>query len=173
MGTIAQLNELTTPATGDYLLASDASDATDKNKKVAFSKFGVLSLAQTWTAAQTFSAGITVSGAASVLSAVRSGNTGAITDDSVATIAGVPDPCMILFWPQTGSTPAAVVSFRPNAPATQLVATNDSANFGVTTGVLTGTTGTDTDVNVSCSGGTVYVENRRGFNVLYYYLILG
>jgi len=39
-------------------------------------------------------------------------------------------------------------------------------------GVLTGTTGTDTTLNVSCSNTAIYIENRRGFSITFTYQIL-
>lgn len=42
MGEIADLNEMTTLAINDYLLASDTSDATDKNKKLKTGAFAIL-----------------------------------------------------------------------------------------------------------------------------------
>lgn len=121
----------------------------------------------------TVGGGLNVSSGRSTLSNIRSGDTGPIGDDNVVTITGLPDPCMLLLWPTSGSTSPTIVSFRTNAPATQLVATNNEAQVTTMTGVLSGTTGTDGRVNFSCSGGTVYIENRRGFGIRYYYTVLG
>jgi hypothetical protein len=60
MGQISDLTALTAPATGDLLLVRDVSDPTDKDKKIALSEFGVLDLAATWNAKQTFGAGISL-----------------------------------------------------------------------------------------------------------------
>jgi hypothetical protein len=39
-------------------------------------------------------------------------------------------------------------------------------------GALTGTTGTDTTLNVSCTNTTIYIENRRGFSITFTYQIM-
>lgn len=160
---ISQLN-LLTPAAGDLLMVQDISEGTgagaDAYKRLPLSEVALLGTAQTWTATQTFSA-------------IRTGDTGPILDDNVVVLSSVPNPCMILFFPTSGATPSVIAMFRPAAPASQLVATNNNAQVTVTTGVLTGTTGTDGTVNFSASGGNVYVENRRGFGIQYRYLILG
>lgn len=52
---ISNLNECTDPTTGDYLLIEDASaGATDKDRKVDISRFGIKANTGTWTATQTF-----------------------------------------------------------------------------------------------------------------------
>lgn len=147
-----------TPTAANLAAWADANTLQDAG--VALTDVPLLGTAQTWTATQTFSA-------------IRTGDTGPMADDQVVVLSSVPNPCMILFFPTSGATPSVIASFRPAAPGSQLVATNNDAQVTVTTGVLTGTTGTDGDVNLSCSDGSVYVENRRGFGIQYYYLILG
>lgn len=60
MATIADLTtNLSAPATGDKLVARDVSEAgATKDKYLLLSQLGVLSLAQSWSAKQTFAAGI-------------------------------------------------------------------------------------------------------------------
>lgn len=41
----------------------------------------------------------------------------------------------------------------------------------VSGGALTGTTGTDTTLNISCDNGNIYIENRRGFTITFTYQI--
>ena len=147
-----------TPTEGNLAAWADANTVQDAG--VALSAMALLGTEQTWTATQTFSA-------------IRTGDTGPILDDNVVVLSAAPNPCMILFFPTSGATPSVIAMFRPAAPASQLVATNNDTQVSVTTGVLTGTTGTDGLVNLSCSGGNVYVENRRGFGIQYRYLILG
>jgi hypothetical protein len=56
---LEQLNETTDPVTGDFLPIYDASaGATDKDRKVNISRFAILANAQSFTNAQTFTAGI-------------------------------------------------------------------------------------------------------------------
>lgn len=71
---IENLNECTDPTSGDYLWIVDASaSASDKDRKVNVGKFPRLAVANTFTAAQTVSAG----GAATALTAnMAASNTG-------------------------------------------------------------------------------------------------
>jgi hypothetical protein len=39
-------------------------------------------------------------------------------------------------------------------------------------GALTGTTGTDTTLNISCDNTNIYIENRRGFSITFTYQIM-
>lgn len=39
-------------------------------------------------------------------------------------------------------------------------------------GALTGTTGTDGNLNISCSNTEIYIENRRGSSIIFTYQIL-
>lgn len=52
------VTELTAPATGDKLLVRDISDASYKDKFMTLSRLAVLSLANTFSALQTFGAGL-------------------------------------------------------------------------------------------------------------------
>jgi hypothetical protein len=59
MGQISDLTELTTPA-GTEQVVVRTTDATDKDKRLGLSKLGVLNLAQSWSAVQTFAGGISM-----------------------------------------------------------------------------------------------------------------
>ena len=66
----------------------------------------------------------------------------------------------------SGSAANSLVYVRGSASAASLALTTLDANTVVTTGVLTGTTGTDTKFTISvATDGRVYLENRRGLTL--------
>lgn len=68
---VEQLNETSDPTTGDFLQIYDASaGSTDKDRKVNVSKFAILANTQTFTAAQTFTGGVSSTQPATGTSAV-------------------------------------------------------------------------------------------------------
>jgi hypothetical protein len=69
----------------------------------------------------------------------------------------------------TGTTGEyALVGFKTSSTAFCFIIAA-SSDFAVTTGALTGTTGTDTKSNVSVhTNGKIYIENRRGSARNYY-----
>jgi hypothetical protein len=68
----------------------------------------------------------------------------------------------------------ALVSYRADATPQVVNMGNAIANFAVTTGVLAGTTGTDTNFTVSAhTDGKIYLENRRGGSVTVTVTLLG
>lgn len=68
---VEQLNETSDPVTGDFLQIYDASaGSTDKDRKVNISRFAILANTQTFTAAQTFTGGVSSTQPATGTSAV-------------------------------------------------------------------------------------------------------
>jgi hypothetical protein len=84
-------------------------------------------------------------------------------DDDTATSFTPPESRgVILIGTVSGAAvDTGIICYKADATegVTILVA---GANVEVTTGVLTGTTGTDTKLVVSASAGKIYIENRRG-----------
>ncbi len=89
----------------------------------------------------------------------------AIADDAATSFAVPTSPIasmLILVCSQANVSVAGVVIARPDAGAFATVVVGQ-ANLAASTGVLSGTTGTDTKFTVSPhSDGRIYVENRTG-----------
>lgn len=64
----------------------------------------------------------------------------------------------------SGAPEHAAYSFRAAGTPFITAMTTPTSNLNATTGVLTGTTGTDTKATVSVADGVIYVENRLGGN---------
>lgn len=80
-----------------------------------------------------------------------------IADDDVFLF---PLPCSN-FYIEVGSNATDVMGIIKKTGST-LTSVNTSSNINLTTGVLSGTTGTDAKLNMSAVSDTVYVENRLG-----------
>jgi hypothetical protein len=100
--------------------------------------------------------------------------TDSIADDAVVSFA--PNQIIgtiILSSSSFGGSVPGIIHYRAVATAT-CTKIAGGANLNVTTGVLTGTTGTDGRVTVSCTdSGIVYVENRMGGQMSIRITILG
>jgi hypothetical protein len=100
-----------------------------------------------------------------------------LADDTATSFVPVADSGIIVVAPRGGSYKeiAGVVNYRASSsPYAFIVAQGSGGKIEITTGVLTGTTGTDTKFTVSAaSDGTLYFENRLGFSVIFDAIILG
>lgn len=103
-----------------------------------------------------------------------------LADDTVYTIpitgAGASTPQQGLIVIATTAVTAGGGVFHVRMHSTSPVATKwagetNTVAYGAG-GALTGTTGTDGNLNVSCSNTAIYIENRRGFSVNFTYQIL-
>lgn len=172
------LTELTAPAANDRVLVSDTSDGTYKDKWMALAKLAIVSLANTFAALQTFSAGLTfgqntldyyktatawtptspqLTWAGAAGEYMRSGTLvlvsfripwGTTSDTNQATITGLP------FTPAVVSTRTAQmfggVVTDPNGSAARfLVVDNDPASIRVMDGNIAALT------NANLSGKTI------------------
>ncbi|MDO8596149.1 MAG: hypothetical protein Q7R45_05955, partial [Sulfuricaulis sp.] len=106
-------------------------------------------------------------------------NTVVIADDAAATITPttVTGIMIISYAGSPGATgPFAIVAFRATgvSVAPELLSSNAGALLDFTTGVLSGTTGTDTHMTISCNGdGNIYIENRYGGSRTLKYTFIG
>lgn len=171
MPTIADLAAVDeTVADGDLLVLHNISKATNlKDQGLTITKLrtdAFLGRANTWSAAQAFSAGV-------ITQRARTGATGSIADDTAATIAVPSFPCLLMVSPASSSTPIFIAHLRSNATA-PVVLTSTGGTVTPTTGILGGTTGADARVNISVhTDNNCYVENRMGYGINYTYLFMG
>lgn len=87
-----------------------------------------------------------------------------INDDAVYSFAPPGDSgfVMVAVYTTVGNTSWGLYTYR-TATGSHMIAMNAGANIDRTTGILTGTTGVDGRVTVSChTDGKIYVENRLG-----------
>jgi hypothetical protein len=99
-----------------------------------------------------------------------------LADDTVLAYAPATEiGVMIIHGRNTSYSNAyAIVSYRVTATAycLAMVAGSGMGTFG--TGILTGTSGTDTKVNIGCNAnGNIYIENRTGGAASFSITILG
>ena len=163
MGYITDLNSCTDPTSGDYLMIADASaSASDRERKVDISEFALTEAANTFTQAQ-------------IMPTVRTGVTGSVADNGVYSFTPTKAIGLLVLAPQgtTGSMGAilGLIYFDTGTPATATLVVGASVN--ITTGALTGTTGTDAKITVSAhTDGKIYIENRIGGARNWAYLVL-
>lgn len=82
-------------------------------------------------------------------------------DDWVSITPSLPSGALIFIGSTADTTIWALVSYNTATPA--IAKHTGGANLDVTTGVLTGTTGVDTNFTISAhTDGKLYLENRRG-----------
>ena len=182
------VTELTAPATGDKLLVRDISDASYKDKFMTLAKLAVLSLANTFAALATFSAGlasdtIKAASAAGLSLQDDGGNQGAkvldggvlqvgnltfdqhvaIADDGVFSFSPSGTWGLMFVFCPTSMTPSALVFWRVTATNNGCALIQPGSDVVATTGALTGTTGTDGKFTISAhTDGKIYMENRLG-----------
>lgn len=99
-----------------------------------------------------------------------------LLDDTVTTISfsGVTRGILVLNG-NSSTAKSAMFGFRCGDASAYCTLLTTATNVGTTTGVLTGTTGTDTNLTVSAGtagDSTLYIENRRGFTGAYMYTFL-
>jgi hypothetical protein len=179
--TIRDLTELTAVAADDYFLVSDTSDVTNRDKRI--SRTNLLASAvfvsgtptagrvASWLNATTVQdGGFAVSDiarlsvantfTASILTTSIGTNRNAVNNDSVLAIPG--GSGLFLLSVSSNAQTSGVISFRA-ASGPYCVGLVLGTNVVVTTGVLTGTTGTTGKMTVSAAtDGNIYVENRLG-----------
>jgi hypothetical protein len=179
--TIRDLTELTAVAVDDYLLISDTSDVTNRDKRISTTNL-LLNMARKagtpvagrvagWADANTVNdGGFAISDIARLsLNNVFGGTqfmNGGIRSYSVslndASFAQTTPPGvggMVLVQCSNSNLVCGIANYRTNTYMTSLIAL---ANLVFTTGVLTGTTGTAGKVTVSTAGTDIYIENRLG-----------
>lgn len=103
-----------------------------------------------------------------------------LADDTVYAIpitgaaVSTPQQGLLVIAPTAASAGGGLFHLR--LASTSPVATKWAGETNTTAhgagGALTGTTGTDGNLNVSCSNSAVYIENRRGFSIVFTYQIL-
>jgi hypothetical protein len=163
MGYITDLTECTDPTAGDFLIIADASASADnRDRKVNVSEFALTEAINTFTLDQ-------------IMPTVRSGVTGSVADNGVYSFTPTKTRCLLVLSPQgTTGTMGAILGLiycDTVAPATTALVVGTSVNL--TTGVLTGTTGTDAKITVSAhTDGKIYIENRIGAARNWAYLVL-
>jgi hypothetical protein len=163
MGKITALTTKVTPVAADAVVITDSA-ASDVPKRVTFTNliaylttlFADLTTTQTITGTKNFSS---VTATSMVASTFRS-YAQSIADDGVfvipTTAAG-----FIMVSQSSDITALAFGYFRaPTASLTAAIHVGSNAVF--TTGVLTGTTGTDGKMTISTNDSNLYIENRRG-----------
>lgn len=98
-----------------------------------------------------------------------------IADDAVATILlkGITRGTMVLNG-NSSNARSPIIAFRAGDANAYCSLQSNDANVVVSTGALTGTTGADTNLNISVStsldgdgNATIYIENRRGASLAY------
>lgn len=159
---ISALTELAAAnvASGDMIPIVDVSDTTHAasgtTKRVAAGAFAQVGAANTFTQDQTVNANLTAQRFIT--------RTDSIADDGVVSFSfGLSAVGMIILSSTTfGDSVPGIIHFRAaSSPTCTKIA--GGSNLNVTTGVLTGTTGTNGRVTVSCTdGGVIYIENRMG-----------
>ena len=97
-----------------------------------------------------------------------------LSDDAVLTITNVPIEYGLILI-HSVSTDFGIVGFRAQSGAAETyLGLNSSGRIAVTTGVLSGTTGTDGKLNISAATNTnLYIENRLGGGTTVGYTLIG
>ena len=97
-----------------------------------------------------------------------------LSDDAVLTITNVPIEYGLILI-HSVSTDFGIVGFRAQSGAAETYLDfNSSGRIAVTTGILTGTTGTDGKLNISAATNTnLYIENRLGGGTTVGYTLIG
>lgn len=127
--------------------------------------------ANTFTAAQTFSASIVAT------NRIYTGSITLLADDTVTTITPPANAGMIVFSPFNAfsanrNEAMAVIGYLLSVPAIQVLA-QPATRVTVGTSVLAGTTGTDGTLNIGgVAGPLLYIENRLGLTISFNYMIL-
>jgi hypothetical protein len=102
--------------------------------------------------------------------------TASMTKDTAISFTPVNNQGMILVWRRSLTVALTVwglVYYNAGSTAFTAIASG-GANLEVTTGALTGTTGTDTKVTVSAhTDGKIYIENRVITGLTLHYVLLG
>lgn len=153
------------PASGDQFVIVDVSDTTHSangtTKKLAASFIAFLSQNNTFTGAI-------------VATYLRSGSTGGIANNTAVTITPPLTYGLMLIGPSNASglgNVAAVMTYAVNSSTTPNLLASGSL-VETTSGVLTGTTGTNNKVTFSCATGLIYVENRLAYSINLAYLFV-
>lgn len=102
----------------------------------------------------------------------------AIADDAVATIPIAPVSGLFFLWvtandqsPDHTASAAAFWFDAGDTPTFATIALDDDVNL--TTGAApTGTTGADTDLNIFVDSGAIHLENRRGGERIYRWMLM-
>lgn len=128
----------------------------------------LLGTANTFTAINTLASG------------AKSGETGTLADDTAMSFTPLFDGGLMIIYGLTGLSSAGVrnkqatISYRISSD-TIAILSQPASEVEVTTGVLAGTTGTDTKLTVSVhsTDGKIYIENRHGSNINegYFFLV--
>lgn len=103
------------------------------------------------------------------------GRASATLADDVATSFTPTKPKGIIVLTSTSqnSADSCIVAYDTSGPSTFLLS-NTTGNCRASTGVLAGTTGTDTTITVSAhTDGKIYIENRRSYTITYSHLEFG
>jgi hypothetical protein len=108
------------------------------------------------------------------VSSLRSGVTVSISPDSVHSFTPEVSRGLLLVTNNSGgSSLSAILSFSTATPSSSKLSSG-GANLAVTTGVLTGTTGTAGDITISPhSDGRIYMENRTAGSQSIVYTLIG
>lgn len=194
--TIRDLTELTTVAANDYILISDTSDVTNRDKRIAISNLQ-LNLAKiqgapvaghvaSWldantvqdagylasnvgllNVAQTYTARPIFGAGLGALAMYWSMIT--VNANSVVAITPADISPGLMLWPQTGGASGHWGLFGLRVDASGFAITMAAgATTAAGTGVPTGTTGTNGNVTVFAGlDGKIYIENRRGINIIF------
>jgi hypothetical protein len=95
-------------------------------------------------------------------SSIRLTSLGALADDSAISVTPT-NVSGVLFFRTFGGDSWAIVFYDATSPTAYAISVSAGSNTNVTTGALTGTTGTDGRFTVSAhTDGKIYFENRRG-----------
>lgn len=154
------------PVSGDYFVIVDVSDTTmaasGTTKKLDAGRIPYLS-----SAVNTFTGSI-------VGARIRSGVTGSMGDNTIATITVPVSRGLIVFGPNnTGGTNNAsgIIAFDTVGGSSSSIAVGTSVE--TSTGIPTGTTGTDGKFTFFVhTNGNIYFENRLGYGVNIAFLFL-
>jgi hypothetical protein len=156
----------TIPTNGMYLSAANkVSIAANGTESLRIEQGGISSQGTLTSIASTILA-------SNGVAAVKSRTSFSLTDDTATSFT--PDNgCVMLFIYSTGAAgDCGIVSCIVGA-GSNTVKLNANSNLNVTTGVLNGTTGSDTALTVSThTDGKIYIENRRGYTLNLGYFML-
>lgn len=168
-----KISQLTTLAaasvvSGDWIPIVDVSDtsmaATGTTKKLG-ATMALTNIANTFSAAQIFSAAVTV-GAITT-------RTETIAQNTAVSFTPVSNLGMMIITPNFFPDVAGLIVYRAAASGFCSVLVG-GGNLDATTGTLNGTTGSNGKVTVSTvSNGGVYIENRRASSIQFKLLVIG
>jgi hypothetical protein len=154
-GIYARVNGVTIgPLVGNGALGTAAA----QNTGTSGANVPLMNGTNTWSGNQVFAQGI------------RSTATQTLSDDTAVAIAvptGFTAHLVAIVCPSTpgssNGTPNGTFWVRPSVPSAQAVSLINTTNILFTTGILSGTTGTDANFNISvATNGNIYLENRMG-----------